>query len=168
MNKSKLETPLIIAACLSIIYGIVDVVAGFCATTLPGKVAVADFPVNMLSQMPVFRNFVTYSTIALFVLGAAFIIAGIGLSLRQVWPRWVALASSALQIAGLIYIAIYYYKEILPAVEEIFLIFGRPDNAWLLETGGIVLFTELAALIPEIIIILLLIDLSSRRTTAAI
>ncbi len=140
------------------IYSIFDMLAFRYVSGLPERFAAMDFPFNAIAQTPEFIDAVNIGSLALIVLSLLFLLGGLGLLLRKKGGYLFAIFAPMLQIAGTVYLGFYYYDKVFPLIGEIFLLMGRPDNAWLYELRGVIIIGELSVILPELMLVFLLLQ----------
>jgi len=149
-----MKTHYYIAGFLAILSAVFGIAMGIWVLGLPGVLALADFPANMIPQFPIFHKIVNTIGYSSLVLGSILLIGGIGLFWRKKWANWVTLIDSIVSIAAIIYVLIMYIKEILPATREVFMMIQEPQGAWLFKLHGALLIALLMSLPLAVIIYL--------------
>jgi len=154
--------PIYAAAVMAFFYAALDLFGGISLFQLPARMATMPFPYNAFANSPELKTMVTWGANILIVLSTAFFLGGLGIFIKRKWGFFFAIFAAFAQIAGTIYMAIFYYNEVFPVISEIFLLAGPPENAWLYDIGGVVLIGEIATMLPEMILIFILL-LSSHK-----
>lgn len=155
--------PMIVGAVLALIYSGVDLFVGIKVFQLPSVMAQMPFPYNALAQAPELQTLIKWTGNVLMILSSAFFLGGLGIFLKRKWGLYFAVLASIGQIAGTIYLGYTYYTQAYPVLEELFLLAGAPENAWIYDIGGVFFFGEMSILFPELILICTLLISSPRR-----
>ncbi|MGC9315825.1 MAG: hypothetical protein ACP5G4_09435 [bacterium] len=159
--------PITVAAFFALLYSAVDLFVGIKVFQLPSIMSQMPFPYNAIARAPEIQNFIKWTGNALLIFSTAFFLGGLGLLLKRKWGLTFAVAGSVGQILGSVYVAYTYYTKAYPVLEELFLLAGPPENAWLYDIGGVVFLTEMAIMVPEMILIFIFLLSSPKKYFSA-
>jgi hypothetical protein len=145
--------PITLAAIYALIYFIIDLVVGIKVLQLPNTLSQMPFPYNIIAQAPQVQTFSNWAGNILLILSACFFLGGIGVFLKKRWGLYFMIFAAIGQIVSTIYVGYSYYTKAFPVLQEIFLFAGPPANAWMYDITGVVFFSEMSTLLPQLILI---------------
>ncbi len=154
---------MVLGAIFAFLYSAVDLFVGIKVYQLPSVMSQMPFPYNAITQAPDVQTLIEWTGNSLMILSAGFFLGGLGIFIKRRWGLIFAVSASIAQILGTIYLGFVYYMKAYPVLEELFLLAGPPDNAWMYDIGGVFFFGELSVLFPEMILVCTLLISSPGR-----